>query len=126
MTVHPHEPVRTRRSALASRLGMVCLAGIAAALAIVGASAAFGGNGGTSRAAAATAALTAENFPGGRNIQGDKILMSLASTPSNSFYIPQVAGAKAAAKITGLNVQFQYGKDDDPTQVSQVNTALAS
>jgi simple sugar transport system substrate-binding protein len=40
--------------------------------------------------------------------------------------VPVVNGAQAAAAITGLDMQIQYGSDDDTTIVNQMNTAIAS
>ncbi len=62
----------------------------------------------------------------GTDISGRTILFEIKSTPSNSFFVPVVNGAKAAAAITGVNLQIQYGSDDDTTIVNQMNTALAS
>ncbi len=63
---------------------------------------------------------------GGTDISGRKILFEIKSTPSNSFFVPVVNGAKAAAAITGLDLQVQYGSDSDTTMVNQMNTAIAS
>ncbi len=63
---------------------------------------------------------------GGTNINGRTILFEIKSTPSNSFFVPVVNGAKAAAAIVGVNLQIQYGSDDDTTIVNQMNTAIAS
>jgi simple sugar transport system substrate-binding protein len=65
-------------------------------------------------------------FTGGTNISGKSILLEIKSGPSNSFFVPVVNGAKAAATATGLQLQIQYGNDDDPTMVNQLNTAIAS
>jgi simple sugar transport system substrate-binding protein len=65
-------------------------------------------------------------FTGGTDISGKTILFEIKSTPSNSFFVPVVNGAKAAAAINGLKLQIQYGSDEDSTIVNQMNTALAS
>jgi simple sugar transport system substrate-binding protein len=63
---------------------------------------------------------------GGTDISGKTILFEIKSTPSNSFFVPVVNGAKAAAAIAGLKLQIQYGSDDDTTIVNQMNTGIAS
>jgi simple sugar transport system substrate-binding protein len=65
-------------------------------------------------------------FSGGTTISGKTILFEIQSTPSDSFFVPVVNGAKAAAAIAGLNLQVQYASGDDATESSQVNTAIAS
>ena len=62
----------------------------------------------------------------GTNISGKTILLEIKSGASNFFFVPVVNGAKAAAAMTGLNLQIQYGNDDDATIVNQMNTAIAS
>jgi simple sugar transport system substrate-binding protein len=63
---------------------------------------------------------------GGNDISGRTILLEIKSGASNFFFVPVVNGAKAAAAITGLKLQIQYGNDDDATIVNQMNTAIAS
>lgn len=63
---------------------------------------------------------------GGTDISGKTILFEIQSTPSDSFFVPVVNGAKAAAAIAGLKLQIQYASNDDTTEVNQVNTAMAS
>src|SRR6266496_5799356 len=63
---------------------------------------------------------------GGNDISGRTILFEIQSPPSDSFFVPVVNGAKAAAAITGLKLQIQYASNDDSTEVNQINTALAS
>ena len=63
---------------------------------------------------------------GGNNINGDTVLFEIQSTPSDSFFVPVVNGAKAAAAITGLKLQIQYASSNDTTEVTQVSTAIAS
>jgi simple sugar transport system substrate-binding protein len=63
---------------------------------------------------------------GGTDISGRTILFEIQSSPSDSFFVPVVNGAKAAAAIAGLKVQIQYASNDDTTEVNQVNTAIAS
>lgn len=63
---------------------------------------------------------------GGEDISGKTILFEIKSTPSNSFFVPVVNGAKAAAAIAGVKLQIQYGSDDDTTIVNQMNTGIAS
>src|SRR5919205_568697 len=63
---------------------------------------------------------------GGTDISGKTILFEIQSSPSDSFFVPVVNGAKAAAAIAGLKLQIQYASNDDTTEVNQVNTAIAS
>ncbi|HLZ81010.1 MAG TPA: substrate-binding domain-containing protein [Ktedonobacteraceae bacterium] len=79
--------------------------------------------GGSSSSSSST---TTGSLSGGTDISGKTILFEIKSGPSNSFFVPVVNGAKAAAALTGLKLQIQYGNDDDATIVSQMNTAIAS
>src|SRR5205807_4656762 len=63
---------------------------------------------------------------GGTDISGKTILFEIQSSPSDSFFVPVVNGAKKAAAIAGLKLQIQYASNDDTTEVNQVNTAIAS
>jgi simple sugar transport system substrate-binding protein len=63
---------------------------------------------------------------GGTDISGKTILFEIQSSPSDSFFVPVVNGAKAAAATAGLKLQIQYASNDDTTEVNQVNTAIAS
>src|SRR5438105_8936090 len=63
---------------------------------------------------------------GGTDISGKTILFEIQSSPSDSFFVPVVNGAKAAAAIAGLKLTIQYASNDDATEVNQVNTAIAS
>src|SRR6266516_6265449 len=63
---------------------------------------------------------------GGTDITGHTILFEIQSPPSDSFFVPVVNGANAAAALTGLKLQIQYASNDDTTEVNQVSTAIAS
>lgn len=63
---------------------------------------------------------------GGTDISGKTILFEIKSGPSNFFFVPAVNGAKAAAAVAGVNLQIQYGNDDDATMINQINTGIAS
>jgi simple sugar transport system substrate-binding protein len=63
---------------------------------------------------------------GGTDISGRTLLFEIQSSPSDSFFVPVVNGAKAAAAIAGLKLQIQYASNDDTTEDNQVNTAIAS
>src|SRR6266446_1854998 len=63
---------------------------------------------------------------GGTDISGRTILFEIQSPPSDSFFVPVVNGAKAAAAIAGVKLQIQYASNDDTTEVTQVSTAVAS
>src|SRR5579859_1094879 len=79
--------------------------------------------GGSSSSSSST---TTGSLSGGTDISGKTVLFEIKSTPSNSFFVPVVNGAKAAAAAAGLKLQIQYGSDDDTTIVNQMNTAIAS
>src|SRR6266496_3139763 len=97
-------------------MGAVCLALIVLLAACAG--------GSTSTSSSATTG--GGTLSGGTDISGKTILLEIKSGPSNFFFVPVVNGAKAAAAMTGLKLQIQYGNDDDATIVNQVNTAIAS
>ena len=69
---------------------------------------------------------TSSTLSGGTDIAGRTLLFEIQSSPSDSFFVPVVNGAKAAAAIAGLKLQIQYASNDDTTEVNQVNTAIAS
>jgi len=73
-----------------------------------------------------TPGSTSGTLSGGTDISGKTILFEIQSTPSDSFFVPVVNGAKKAAAIAGLKLQVQYASGDDATEVTQVNTAIAS
>jgi simple sugar transport system substrate-binding protein len=66
------------------------------------------------------------SLSGGTDISGKSFLFEIQSTPSDSFFVPVVNGAKAAAAIAGVKLQVQYASGDDTTEVNQINTAIAS
>src|SRR5438105_4714640 len=72
------------------------------------------------------AGSTGGTLSGGTDISGKTILFEIQSSPSDSFFVPVVNGAKKAAGIAGLKLQIQYASNDDTTEVNQVNTAIAS
>lgn len=80
----------------------------------------------SSTANSANTGSTSGTFSGGIDISGQTMLLEIKSTPSNSFFVPVVNGAKAAAAIAGVKLQIQYGSDEDATIVNQINTAMAS
>jgi simple sugar transport system substrate-binding protein len=63
---------------------------------------------------------------GGANIRGKTVLFLSHSTPDDTFFVPAINGAKAAAALMGLKVDVQYGNNDDSTTTSIVNTAMAN
>ncbi len=74
----------------------------------------------------APASSNVSALSGGFNISGKKILLEVDSVPSNTFFVPAVTGAKAAAAIAGLNLQVEYASNSDTTESSQIATAIAS
>jgi simple sugar transport system substrate-binding protein len=85
-----------------------------------------GGQPGGSGATTSTTSGSSTALSGGTNISGRTILFEIQSTPSDSFFVSVVNGAKAAAAIAGLKLQIQYASNDDTTEYTQVNTAMAS
>ncbi len=83
--------------------------------------------GGGTPGSANSAPGSASSAPsGGNDISGRTILFEIQSSPSDSFFVPVVNGAKTAAAIFGLKLQIQYASNDDTTEITQVSTAMAS
>lgn len=57
---------------------------------------------------------------------GKKVTFIIYSTPSTAFFLPVVNGAKAAAKLFGLNLNVEYSNSDVPTENNQIESAIAS
>jgi simple sugar transport system substrate-binding protein len=66
------------------------------------------------------------SIPGGYNIAGKKVLLDIYDPASNSFFVPLENGAKAAAKLFGLNLTIEFADNSDSTAISQIRTAIAS
>jgi simple sugar transport system substrate-binding protein len=96
-----------------------------ALVAILAACSAGGAAAGSSNSSTTTSSGGA-GLSGGTNINGKTILLEIKSGASNFFFVPVVNGAKAAAAMSGLKLQIQYGNDDDATMINQMNTAIAS
>jgi ABC-type sugar transport system substrate-binding protein len=88
--------------------------------------AACGGGSPTGGTTSGSTSAGGGGLSGGTDISGHSILFEIQSTPSDSFFVPVVNGAKAAAAIAGLKLQVQEASGDDTTEVNQVNTAIAS
>ncbi|HEX7291253.1 MAG TPA: substrate-binding domain-containing protein [Conexibacter sp.] len=103
---------------------------IATALACTGAAFGFAACGDSSDSGdtAGTVAVQAgqKELPGGASLAGKKVLFLIHSTPDDTFFTPAINGAKAAAALTGLEVQVEYGNNDDATTRRIVNTAIAN
>ena len=82
--------------------------------------------GGTPGGGTTTSPTSGSTLSGGNNVSGRTLLFEIQSSPSDSFFVPVVNGAKAAAAINGLKLQIQYASNDDTTEYTQVNTAIAS
>jgi simple sugar transport system substrate-binding protein len=74
---------------------------------------------------AAAIARIAHGLPGGANITGKTIVFQVYTDESTSFFVPAVTGAKAAAALTGVNLDIEYSNSDDATQVNQLGVAIA-
>jgi len=95
---------------------------IAAAAAIM--LAACAGNSSSSSSSSTAAANAAHGTLGG-STQGKKVTFIIYADQSTPFFNPVVAGARAAAKIYGLNLNVEYSNSDNSTQVNQIETATA-
>jgi simple sugar transport system substrate-binding protein len=75
----------------------------------------FGVSGGVSASAAAQS----------HGIAGKTIMLQFYTAPDTPFWVPAITGAKAAAKMLGVNLDIEYTNASDATQVSQINIAVA-
>ncbi len=135
-------PVPTR-GARRRRLAHTAMA-VAGSAALAAGLAACGGSSSTSSAAKSTSASASNSagsasssstvnianaasgsLAGGTNIAGKTVLWDWQSVPSNTFGVPLLKGAQAAAAITGLHLDIEYGNNEDTTQASQIKTAVA-
>lgn len=88
---------------------------------------AVAGCGGTSNSPTTTHIATASNAAASHSpVAGKKVTFIIYSTPSTPFFVPVVNGAKAAAKMYGLNLNVEYSNSDVPTQNNQIQSAIAS
>src|SRR5881296_4066415 len=120
MTRHQNFSIFPGRTPRGTIMGAVCVALIVLLAACVG--------GSTSLSSSSSSSTTTGGgtLSGGTDITGHTILFEIQSPPSDSFFVPVVNGAKAAAAIAGLKLQIQYASNDDTTEVNQVSTAIAS
>jgi simple sugar transport system substrate-binding protein len=81
---------------------------------------------GSSSSTSGSSDPSSKALSGGAPIAGKKVLFLSHSTPDDTFFVPAVKGAKAAAELTGLKVEVQYGNNDDATTRRIANTAMAS
>ena len=109
-------PRRTPRWAVMSVFCVVLIAVLAAC----------GGGSPTGGTTSSGTTSGVSGLSGGTDLSGKTMLFEIQSSPSDSFFVPVVNGAKAAAAIAGLKLQIQYASNDDTTEVNQVNTAIAS
>ncbi len=118
----------TRHRKLSTFLGRTPLGAVMSAVCalLIVLLAACGGGSPTGNTTSGTTTSGGGGLSGGIDISGKSILFEIQSTPSDSFFVPVVNGAKAAAAIAGLKLQVQYASGDDPTEVNQINTAIAS
>ncbi len=114
MAKHRNFSIFLGRTPQGALMGMLC------AILIVLLGACSGGSTST------TPGSTSGTLSGGTDISGKTILFEIQSSPSDSFFVPVVNGAKKAAAIAGLKLQIQYASNDDTTEVTQVRTAIAS
>src|SRR6266496_39352 len=120
MTRHQNFSIFPGRTPRGTIMGAVCVA------LIVLLAACAGGSTSPSSSSSSSTTTGGGTLSGGTDISGKTILFEIQSSPSDSYFVPVVNGAKAAAAIAGLKLQIQYASNDDTTEVNQVNTALAS
>lgn len=89
---------------------------IAAAAAIALTACAGNTSGGGTTAASGTLHSTAH---------GKKVTFIIYADQSTPFFNPVVDGARAAAKVYGLNLNVEYSDSNNSTQVNQIETASA-
>jgi len=75
--------------------------------------------------AVTNSAVAAANLAGGSSASGKTFLLQIYTAPDTAFWVPAVTGAKAAAKLTGINLEIQYSNSDDATQSNQLRTATS-
>lgn len=78
----------------------------------------------SSKGTTSTASST-PNVAAGSGIQGKKVTFIIYATPSTPFFNPVINGAKAAARIYGLNLDVEYSNSNASTQNNQIETAVA-
>jgi simple sugar transport system substrate-binding protein len=117
---------RHRKRSLSFAASAACIALIVSLAACGGGSPTGANTSNTNTSSSANTGSTSGTFSGGTSISGQTLLFEIKSGPSNSFFVPVVNGAKAAAAIAGVKLQIQYGNDEDVTVVNQINTAIAS
>jgi simple sugar transport system substrate-binding protein len=118
---------RRSRTARRAALNAVCVA-VTAFVAACGGDdgASDSGAKGSSAGAKGSPATTGQALSGGPDISGKEILFAIGDSQSNSFWVPVVNGAKAAAAMTGVELRVQYGSSEDEAKnVNEVRTAIA-
>lgn len=77
-------------------------------------------------AASSSNNVTAVGLTGGTNISGKTVELIIYDTPTTSFFVPVVNGAKAAAKLMGLKLRIEYSNASDSTEVDQIDAAIST
>jgi simple sugar transport system substrate-binding protein len=99
---------------------------LAAGVAACGGSSSSSSNGTTSGSTTVNVTNAASgSLSGGNDIAGKTVLWDWQSLSSNTYGVPLINGAKAAAAITGLNLDIEYGNNSDATESQQIKTAAA-
>ncbi|MBO0801566.1 MAG: substrate-binding domain-containing protein [Nocardiopsaceae bacterium] len=62
----------------------------------------------------------------GGTAHGKKVTFIVYADQSTPFFNPVVNGARAAAKVYGINLNVEYSNSNTSTQVNQIETATAS
>lgn len=120
------------RSVTSGRGRARATAAIACGVAALGISACgSSGKGSATKSATTTGATVSvknagsEGLPGGADIAGKTVLWDYQTDASDTTGIPMLNGAKAAAALTGLKLDVEYGNNSDSTEVGQVRNAIA-
>jgi simple sugar transport system substrate-binding protein len=71
------------------------------------------------------AAPASANLTGGSSATGKTFIFQIYTGADTAFWVPAVSGAKAAAKLTGIELEIQYSNADDALQTTQLRAATA-
>jgi simple sugar transport system substrate-binding protein len=123
---------KRRQSSRSTKSGVSRIAAIVAAMLLAAvALAACGGSSGSSSSAAGTtvavenAASETPELEGGESLSGKKVLFIHSNDSGNTFDTPVVTGSKAAAKLTGLELETQFSDNDATKLRSIVQSGIA-
>jgi simple sugar transport system substrate-binding protein len=70
-------------------------------------------------------AASGAGLAGGSSIAGKTVLWNYVADAGDTTGLPLLNGAKAAAALTGLKLDVEYGNDQDSTMETEIRTAIA-